>query len=158
VYRVLAIAWNCPSCPNPWQVETSGRSTYRLRTQTYRTVRQRKVIPYRSTADPSRVRLAYDDPVLHSKLDEIGVRLKAEILHDSVFMKRYGAWGYIQDPCGFFHRLPLSQELDDFSLTDSQRFRAACALRIANERLLHSPGYLRCDVALPTKCHLHGLQ
>jgi len=69
--------------------------------------------------DLFRARLHDDNPALDSKLDEIGARPKAEILHDSVFMKRHRTRRDLQHPRSLFHRFPFCQKLDDFSLTPS---------------------------------------
>ena len=66
-----------------------------------------------------RISLPDDNSVLDSKLDEIGVRPKAEILHDSVLMKCHRTGRDFQHPRGLFHRFPLCQKLDNLSLTRS---------------------------------------
>jgi len=60
--------------------------------------------------------LPHDNPALHSKLDKICSRLKAEIFHDAVFMKSHGARRDIQNTRRLFHRFTFCQKLDDLPL------------------------------------------
>ena|SRR3989440_12265885 len=71
-------------------------------------------------AIPLEFQLCHDDPVLYSKLDEIGICFKAKILHDAVFVKGHSPWSDLQNACHLFHRFPFCQQLDDFSLTRRQ--------------------------------------
>ena len=56
---------------------------------------------------PVGFRLSNNNPVLHRKLDQICVRLKAEILHDAVFMKGHRASRDVQNIRNLLHRFPF---------------------------------------------------
>ena len=46
---------------------------------------------------------AEDDTLVNRKLDEFGIALEPELLHDAIFMKGDGAWRHTKDAGGFLH-------------------------------------------------------
>jgi len=57
-----------------------------------------------------------DDALFDGEAEEFGIVGEAEVLHDAIFVKGYGAGGDVEDGGGFFHRAALGQELQHFPL------------------------------------------
>jgi hypothetical protein len=96
--------------------------------------------------------------ILNVKLDEIGIRLKTQILHDAIFVKRNVPRRYSQDIRRLLHGFSLCKKLEDFSPTWCKRFPVAPAVWIANEGFLHPPGNLWCDEGFASKRGLNSLK
>jgi hypothetical protein len=53
----------------------------------------------------------FDHALPNGEAEEFGIVGEAEVLHDSIFVKGYGAGGYVQDGGGFFHGVAFGEEL-----------------------------------------------
>jgi hypothetical protein len=61
--------------------------------------------------------LSGNDEIADSVLHEIGIRVKTERSHDSVFVKSHGACCDIEHSCSLLHRASLCEKLQHFALS-----------------------------------------
>ena len=61
--------------------------------------------------------MLFDYALFYGEAEEFGIVGEAEVLHDAIFVKGYGAGGDVEDGGGFFHGVAFGEELEDFALT-----------------------------------------
>src|SRR5258705_12380483 len=81
----------------------------------------------------------------HGETNQVGVRPETEVFHDAIFVKGYRAHSDVKYLSSFFHRVTLSQELQDLPLTRCELFDSA--LLGSTDKFINQ---LLCDAG----CHI----
>ena len=94
--------------------------------------------------------------MLEGILHQLGARLHAEVLHDRVFVKGYGARGHMEEVRDFLHRAAFREELQHFALARGKLLCARLRGPVEEDTERHALGDERGDVGLARERPLDG--